>query len=260
MTTDDILAPHEREAAAEVQGAAVAVAARAGNVTITNEDEAQAAGELLRQIAGRRRRAEEARVFLVKPLNDHVKAINAQFKPTAEVLAKAEREIRASMATYLAAVAAEEAAERARLEEEAAAVRRADEEAQAAREAAAAEARAAWARAAEAREAAAAAQPSPEALASAAAARAAEQASAQLEAARRATPLPVRTTPQVVPQARPAGVSTRKRWTHEVVDAELVPAEYRPVDESLIRKAVVAGVREIPGVRIYQADGLAVRS
>ena len=44
----------------------------------------------------------------------------------------------------------------------------------------------------------------------------------------------------------------RKEWKHEVVDATLVPREYcMPVDK-LIRQAVQGGLREIPGVRIYE--------
>ena len=50
-----------------------------------------------------------------------------------------------------------------------------------------------------------------------------------------------------------------KRWTHEVTDATKVPSEYLMVDEKKIREAIATGVREIPGVRIFQADGLTIR-
>lgn len=46
--------------------------------------------------------------------------------------------------------------------------------------------------------------------------------------------------------------TTVKVWKFEIVDAAQVPREYLEVNESLIRKAVQAGAREIPGVRIYQ--------
>jgi hypothetical protein len=44
----------------------------------------------------------------------------------------------------------------------------------------------------------------------------------------------------------------RKAWTFEVMDASLVPAEYKIVDEQLIKDAVKMGAREIPGVRIFE--------
>lgn len=50
-----------------------------------------------------------------------------------------------------------------------------------------------------------------------------------------------------------------KTWVFEVEDINLVPREYLVVDEIRIRKNVIAGVRDIPGVRIYQKDGLAIR-
>lgn len=46
--------------------------------------------------------------------------------------------------------------------------------------------------------------------------------------------------------------TTIKVWKFEVIDAAAVPREYLVVDETLIRKAVQAGERDIPGVRIYE--------
>ena len=46
--------------------------------------------------------------------------------------------------------------------------------------------------------------------------------------------------------------TTIKVWKFEVTEAAAVPREYLVVDETLIRKAVQAGAREIPGVRIYE--------
>lgn len=98
----------------------------------------------------------------------------------------------------------------------------------------------------------------------AAQAAAAEAAAAQqaAEAAAHA-PLAVAETPQV---AEPVGprrtsggtVSTRMVWKHEIVDAAQVPREFLVVDERLIREAVRAGRRDIPGVRIFEDAELAV--
>jgi len=45
---------------------------------------------------------------------------------------------------------------------------------------------------------------------------------------------------------------SKKPWKHEIVDVKLVPREYCVVSDSRIRDAIKQGVREIPGVRIYQ--------
>jgi len=54
--------------------------------------------------------------------------------------------------------------------------------------------------------------------------------------------------------------STPKVWKFEVVDPTLVPRDYLEVNESLIRKAVNGGTRDIPGVRIYQDVDVRVRA
>jgi hypothetical protein len=53
-------------------------------------------------------------------------------------------------------------------------------------------------------------------------------------------------------------VAMRRPWVFEVMEVNDVPSEYWTVDEAKIRAAVKAGVRAIPGVRIFQADQLAV--
>ena len=50
-----------------------------------------------------------------------------------------------------------------------------------------------------------------------------------------------------------------KRWTFEVSDANAVPRDYLTVDEKKIRAAVRDGIREIPGVRIYQETSISIR-
>jgi len=66
----------------------------------------------------------------------------------------------------------------------------------------------------------------------------------------------------IVPQAvqtEQGSVTTRKVWKFEVVDPSTIPGKYFVLDESLIRADVKAGVREIPGVRIYESDEVVVR-
>jgi hypothetical protein len=51
---------------------------------------------------------------------------------------------------------------------------------------------------------------------------------------------------------------SKKRWTFEVTNLALVPRSYMMVNDQAIRDAIKAGIREIPGVRIYQDEQLAV--
>jgi hypothetical protein len=52
---------------------------------------------------------------------------------------------------------------------------------------------------------------------------------------------------------------TTKTWTFEIDNLDLVPREYLLVDEVKIREAVREGVRTIPGVKIYQKEGISLR-
>lgn len=54
-------------------------------------------------------------------------------------------------------------------------------------------------------------------------------------------------------------VTAKKTWTFEVADEGQVPREYLVVDDKKIRAAVQSGVREIPGVKIFETETLAVR-
>lgn len=53
---------------------------------------------------------------------------------------------------------------------------------------------------------------------------------------------------------------TQKVWSFVVESPSEVPNEYKIVDERLIRAAVRGGIREIPGVRIFEETKISVRS
>jgi hypothetical protein len=79
---------------------------------------------------------------------------------------------------------------------------------------------------------------------------------AKLEAADVA---PVAALAEVAPATRPSTVSggigratDAKAWFFEITDEASVPPAYKVVDDSKIRKAIGAGVRDIPGVRIFE--------
>lgn len=52
---------------------------------------------------------------------------------------------------------------------------------------------------------------------------------------------------------------TRKEWTFEITDVALVPREFMLVDEKAIRAQVKAGIRQIPGVRIFEDSNIVLR-
>lgn len=55
-------------------------------------------------------------------------------------------------------------------------------------------------------------------------------------------------------------VGTRKKpWTFRVVDADAVPRAYLSVDHAKVKAAIAVGEREIPGLEIFQDEGLQVR-
>ncbi|WP_018619429.1 hypothetical protein [Spirosoma luteum] len=56
--------------------------------------------------------------------------------------------------------------------------------------------------------------------------------------------------PDVTLSPLPKGV--QMRWAFTIVDSNQVPNGYWSIDESLIKKAIADGTRDIPGIRIYQ--------
>lgn len=57
-------------------------------------------------------------------------------------------------------------------------------------------------------------------------------------------------TPEIAALAKPKGVQLK--WTFEIVDRNQVPNGYWIIDEGAIKTDIAKGVREIPGVRIYE--------
>lgn len=147
----DLLAPEERQRVAEVSGQVTAVVEEANALQVRTQEEAEAAASFLTNVATMKREAEKARKYLVDPLNAHVKAINALFKPNETTLAAADKAVRGKVTEFRAEQDRLRRQEQARLEaEQQQREREADErrraaeaEAQRAREAAAREAAAA---------------------------------------------------------------------------------------------------------------------
>ena len=53
---------------------------------------------------------------------------------------------------------------------------------------------------------------------------------------------------------------TQKRWTYEVENINKVPRDYLKLDEGAVTRAIRAGAREIPGLKIFQRSSTAFRS
>lgn len=73
-----------------------------------------------------------------------------------------------------------------------------------------------------------------------------------LEAPPVVIPMPTIQAPPKTIHTASGAVTTRTVWKHEVVDMAALPDEYKIADEVKLGKVVRAGVREIPGVRIYE--------
>jgi hypothetical protein len=62
------------------------------------------------------------------------------------------------------------------------------------------------------------------------------------------------------PSFTPTKVSgTTLTWTFGTLDLSQVPREYLMLDETKVRRAIAAGTREIPGLKIFQKAGISLR-
>lgn len=72
----------------------------------------------------------------------------------------------------------------------------------------------------------------------------------------------IQEVPQVVTPPPPAAVlgsATRKTWVFTIEDEDKIPRDYLIPDQNAIRAAVRNGIREIPGVRIYEQESIVIR-
>ena len=198
--------------------------AQVPRVEVTDEESNERATDLLKLIKTSRKKLDEIRKELTGPVDRAVKAVNKYFRETAFLEAdSAEKEIKTKMASWYTI-------ERQRREE--AARRRAEAE-EAARLELAEQA---------------------EALGQDAAAEAIleggiETAEAEMKAAKMGTS-----------RGQHGGTSSaRTVWKWKLTDKDQVPREYLTVDRVLINEAVRNGLREIPGIEIYEDVQIAVR-
>lgn len=72
------------------------------------------------------------------------------------------------------------------------------------------------------------------------------------------TPPPPPPTPTIEVLKTTEGVTMVKTWTYGVQDMTKVPLEYLMLDTGEVMRAIRQGVREIPGLRIYQKETVKV--
>lgn len=269
MTTLELVASKSDEAVDVVARQVAEAEARAKALQVTSDAEANAAGEILREIARRRKDAEAERKELVGPLNQTVKRINQRFKDSLAPLDAADKIVREKVGAYQAEQERIRREEEARLEAERQERERKAREQREAQERAERERREQAER--EEREAAEEAQRARDEADREAAEKLREEARQAAEEARTAeaavASLPEPTLPKAMVQApaKPQGVSTRKRWQVKSIDESKLPRDYLIPDEKAINAAMREGVREsgeppaISGVVFEQVDELAVR-
>lgn len=195
--------------------------------TIANVEQFQFAGEELKNIKKGVKAAETMRKEATGPLDEAKKAIMAWFKPIEERYALAETKIKTAMLTY------QKEEEKKRLAAEAKAAEEARKE-----------------------------QARLDALAMAAAERALEDHDTQkAEAIINAVPV-VRAAPVPVAAPRITGISTREVWKFRVIDAKLVPEEYKTVNETMLGQVArsTKGKLSVPGVEFYSEETMSASS
>ena len=219
MSTEIVMPEVQAETSAIATNTS-ALAVLAEKLAVVSQAEMLYGTALLAQIKTVTKRSEEARKVLVKPLNDHVAMINAQFKTVTEPLNAAERTIKTKMLAYSAEVERAARAEAERLHREA--QERALEEIIDLDEGGNT---------------------------------IAAEVALSFAAAAVAEPVRVAATATASGTA-----TVRKTWEFEVVDFVALGDTFKQANIPAIREAVRGGARDIPGVRIFQQDSLSVRA
>lgn len=230
MATAELVLPTQDPAVLDYQQRAVAIRREAEALVVDSPEAKATAVDFLARVARLRRDAEATRTGLVKPFNDHVAGVNRVFKDVLGPVEQADRVVRDKTVAWdrterQRAAEAAARAERARLESEA--MLQEAERAEAAGKA-----------------------------------RVAEQL-LETAVARENTAKAVATQAVAPPRTVASGAgsaTTRMVWTFAIDKEADIPREYLELNEARVRKAIIAGEREIPGLRIFQTESLSVRA
>ncbi len=241
---------------AELQPVLADLRSYARSVVIKTDAEFQAAGDRLKRVKLSLTQIEAARLKITGPLNEALRAVNAEARESAAPWLDQEKAIKRAMVVYsdeqdrIRAEEQRKANERAEAEckrlaaQAAETERKAREEAEAKRRAAA--------------DAEAAGRTAEAAKLNNAAARIEERAETKVENLQdRASQVVAPVSDVAAPKV--AGVTVPKVWTFEITDPAAIPREYLEINETKIRKVVAAlqGNTNIPGVRVFQQKRIA---
>jgi len=212
--------------------------ATAEAIRITTPEEAQAAVDQTRQIKECAKTVEEVRKSFTTPLDEQKKAYMDLFRPASDVLVKAETLLKGAITTFNQ--------EQQRIAAEAEKQRRQQEQAERDRQAE------------EQRQAAALLEQSEQAAASGdyATAEALEQQAAAVQEVAAPIAVPVTLAPE-----KPKGAAFKKVWKCRVVDAALVPDQFKTINEKAL-DAYAKSMKQdakVPGCEFYAEDQVAIR-
>lgn len=229
MATTELVLPTDDPTVVDYRQRAIAIRDEANALAVDDAAGKARAIDFLGRVARLKKDAEGHRVGITKPLTDFARNVNALFAEVLRPVDEGDRIARGKVLEF-------DQAERRRAAEAAARAEREGLEAEALLK--------------EAERAEAAGNVGvAEGLLGTAVAR--EESAKVVQT--QATP-PARTT------AAGAGAATvRRTWTFRIVDAAAIPRDYLELNEAKVRKAILAGERAIPGLEIFQADGLSVR-
>lgn len=207
-------------------------------IRVINDDMSKVAMSAASEVKKLSKAIEEKRKDLVGPLNDEVKRINGYAKQISEPLLEIESHLKRELAAWNEILAERRREEMRKAEE---AKRLAEAEAERKRKEAEEEAKLS-------------AMFSPADDASAARA----EVKIQTDAVKELATIESSHKAQVKEIASMKVPGARTIWNFEVTDASAVPMEFLMVNEKALREAVRAGVREIPGVRIFSETVVAI--
>jgi len=57
-----------------------------------------------------------------------------------------------------------------------------------------------------------------------------------------------------------SSVHLRKDWVWDILDISLIPGKYLVVDKVSVNQAIKSGIREIPGIRIYETESAIIKA
>jgi len=200
----------------------------AQNIRVRNNGDLSNAVEFLQKIRSWKKRIEDIRIGLTKPLNDHIKNLNADFKFTSKPLDEMDVKVAKAITDYR-----EKEAEKIRVKQEAEAEKQRlifEKEQESKRKQLEKE----------------------------------REEMSKKEAREREKEIKQEefvAVPTVI-QNKEVGIGeatmkTRKTWDFEIEDETKIPRKYMKVDEVAIGKAVRGGgIREIKGIRIFSKESL----